>query len=119
MQRHVKVVSYAWAIAGFGLIAWALWGLMTESHFRSVVESWLTTLAFGMLAIVASIAFVKRTLSGRVLIRLVSVVALFYSAAWLLMGGAEEASTYWPGILVGTVLSIYALVIAGKAARAA
>jgi len=111
---HVATVSVSWGVVGLALIAFAGWGLATEEHSQSVVVSWLIVLAFGVIAVTAAITFPRGELMGRVLVRLTSVLALLYAAMWLLLGGVEDAGGYWPWIILGTTLSIYALVASRK-----
>jgi hypothetical protein len=114
MNVHVKAVSSMWALIGAFLGAQAIWGLLTESHYRGVVESWLMVLAFGAVAIGGAVAFARGRSIGRWGIRIVSVLALLYSAMWLLLGGAEDASGYWLGIVVAVIASVYGLIVARK-----
>lgn len=107
-----------WAIVGLSLVAWATWGLLTESHYRSVVESWLIVLAFGLVAIAGAVAFARGVAIGRWLIRIVSILVILYAAMWLLLGGVEDAPGYWLAIVPGVGLAVYALAIARKGARA-
>ena len=118
MNRHITAVSVLWGTAGVALIGLAAHGLATESHFRSVVESWLFTLGYGTFAVIAAVTFWRRGLSGRVLIRIVSVLALIYAAAWVLFGGIEEASTYSPWIIASISIAVYALWAASKVGHA-
>jgi hypothetical protein len=118
MNQHVSAVSILWAIAGLGLIALAVHGLTTQSQFESVVTSWLITLGCGALAIIAAVAFWHRGLVGRVLIRTISVLALIYAAAWLLLGGVEDAGSYWPWIMFSGILAVYGLWVTHRVARA-
>jgi len=108
-----------WAIVGVSLGAWAIFGLLTEDHYRSVVESWLIVLSFACVAVVGAATFARGQPIGRWLIRVVSVLALLYAVMWLLLGGVEDASGYWPAIVVGVGLSVYALAVARKGTRAA
>jgi hypothetical protein len=110
MSIHVRVAGYLWILAGVALGTWAVWGLVTEEHSKSVVESWLIALGFAVLAVVAGVTFGRTAILGRVLIRLVSIFALLYSAVWFFLGGMDDASSYAPGIAFATVLAIYALV---------
>ena len=119
MSPHVRAVSFLWTGVGIALGAWAVWGLITEEHWRSVVISWLILLGFALLAVVAGVTFGTTGLLGRVLIRVVSSLALLYSAAWLLLGGLDDAPGYWPAIVVAVALAIYAFAIARRQARAA
>ena len=120
MRRHVLLVSWLWVAAGVALGAWASWGLATEGwEFQSVVVSWFITLSFALLAVAAGLAFLRGGALGRVLVRLVSSLALLYSAAWLLLGGVEDAGNYWPGITLGVTMSVYAFVVSRRQASAA
>jgi hypothetical protein len=118
VNRHIGVVSILWAAAGVALIATGARGLMVESHFESVVASWLITLACGALAVISAALFWRRGPAGRVLIRAISTIALIYAAAWLLLGGIEDAGTYWPWIMFSTSLAVYGLWVCGRVARA-
>jgi hypothetical protein len=118
VNHHVNAVSILWALAGVALVALAAHGLVTESRFESVVVSWLITLGCGALAIIAAITFWRRGLTGRVLVRIVSVLVLIYAAAWLIFGGIEQASAYWPWIIISSGIAVYALWVAGRVARA-
>ena len=119
MNPHVRAVSYLWAIVAVALAAWSLLGLATDEHSRSVITSWLIALGFSVLALAAGLTFGRTDLLGRVLVRVVSVLALLYSAAWLLLGGVEDAGGYWPAIIFAVALAIYTLVAARSTARAA
>lgn len=119
MNIHVRVVGALWALVGLALGAWAIWGLLNEDHSRSVVESWLIVLAFAVVCVAAGITFGRTGLLGRVLVRVVSVLALLYAAVWLLFGGLDDASGYWPAIVFATGLSVYALFSARRTASAA
>ena len=117
MNRHVGTVSILWIVAGLWLIAVSVHGLVTESWVESVVTSWLVSIAFGAFAILAAVAFWRRGLVGRVLIWIASVLTLLYAAAWLLMGGVEDAGGYWPWMLFLTALAIYGIWVARRVAR--
>ena len=110
MSIHARVAGYLWVLAGLALGSWAVWGLITEEHSKSVVESWLIALGFAVLAVVAGLMFGRTVPLGRVLIRFVSIFALLYSAVWFFLGGMDDASGYAPFIAFATVLAIYALV---------
>ena len=114
MSIHVRVAGYLWILAGVALGSWAVCGLTTEEHSKSVVESWLIVLGFAVLAVVAGLTFGCTATLGRVLIRLVSIFALLYSAVWLFLGGIDDASGYAPAIAFATVLAIYALVVSRR-----
>jgi hypothetical protein len=107
-----------WAIVGLSSVAWAIWGLLTESHFRSVVESWLIVLAFGLVAIAGAATFARGIAVGRWLISIVSFLVILYAAMWLLLGGVEDAPGYWFAIVPGVGLAAYALAIARRGTRA-
>jgi hypothetical protein len=119
MDIHVRVVGALWVLVGLALGGLARWGLIYEEHSRTVVESWLIALAFALACIAAGFTFGRTGLLGRILVRIVSTLALLYSAAWLLLGGVDDASGYWPAIVFGTTLSIYALFSARRGASAA
>ena len=119
MNKHVRIVGALWAIVGAVLSVWSVWGLVTEEHFQSVVTSWLIALGPGVLAIVAGVTFGHTKLVGRVLVYIVSGLALLYALAWLFLGGVDDASSYAPAIAGGVALSIYALFACKAAARAA
>ena len=117
VRPHVSIraVMYAWTCVGLSLAASTVWGLATEDHSASVVEAWLIVLAFSILAVAAGLTFGRGAAIGRVLVRVVSSLTLLYSAAWLLLGGVDDAPGYWPGIIVGVALSIYSLVVSRRA----
>jgi hypothetical protein len=115
---RVRAVMYAWTSVGLALAAWATWGLATEGHLPSVVEGWLIVLAFSVLAVAAGLTFGRGAAIGRVLVRVVSSLALLYSGAWLLLGGVDDAPGYWPAIVVAVALSVYSLVVSGGARAA-
>jgi len=107
MNLHVRTVGILWVLVGLALGSWALWGLATEEHTRSVVVSWLIVLVFAVVSIAAGVTFGRAGLVGRILIRLVSAVALLYAAVWLFLDGVEDAGGYWPAIVFGVALAGY------------
>jgi lipopolysaccharide export LptBFGC system permease protein LptF len=119
LNVHVRLVGILWLITGVALGAESIWGLVTEEHWQSVVISWLIVLAFAILAVVSGVSFGRTGIIGRVLITIVSILALLYSLAWLLLGGVEDASSYSPVIIGLVALSIYALFACRVGARAA
>ncbi len=96
----------------------AVRGLTVESHFESVVASWLITLGAGVLAVISAVLFWRGSLVGRLLVRAISAVALIYAAAWVLLGGIADAGTYWPWVVFSTSLAVYGLWVCGRVARA-
>src|SRR5260370_34399690 len=99
MDPHVRVVGVLWVAVGVALAAWSIWGLATEEHYASVVQSWLVTFAFAALAIGAGLTFGRTKMFGRALVRTVSGLALLYSLSWLFLGGGTDARSYTPAII--------------------
>jgi hypothetical protein len=118
MTFRVRAVMYAWISVGLALAAWAVWGLATQDHYASVVESWLITLAFAVLALAAGLTFGGGAAIGPVLVRVVSSLAILYSGAWLLLGGVDDAFGYWPAIVAAVALSVYSLGVSRRARAA-
>ena len=92
------------------MTAWVIWELFTEEYTKSDVTSLLLVLGFSALAFCAGIAFSRRIELGHTLIRVVSTLALLYSAAWLLLGGVDDAPGYSPAMIFMTLLAIYSFV---------
>jgi len=109
MNLRVRAVIYAWTSIGLALAVWAVWGLATQDHYASVVESWLITFAFAVLAMAAGLTFGRGTTIGFVLVRIVSSLALLYSGAWLFLGGVDDAPGYWPAVVAAVALSVFSL----------
>jgi hypothetical protein len=118
MSFRIRAVTYAWVSVGLALAAWAVWGLATEEHHASVVESWLIVLAFSVLAVAAGLTFGRGAALGPVFVRVVSSLALLYSGAWLLLGGVDDAPGYWPAIVAAVALSVYSLAVSRRARAA-
>src|SRR5437762_14011877 len=119
MNVHVRIVGGLWLLVGLALAAWSIWGLATQDHWPSVVISLLLVLGFSVMAIVAGAVFGRTNTFGRVLIRIVSGLALIYAFAWLFLGGIDDAASYAPGIVLLVALSIYAFVAAKSSVSAA
>jgi hypothetical protein len=114
MNLHVRAVSYSWTTVGLALAAWAMWGLVMGRNYTFVVKSFLIVLGFSVLAVTAGLTFGGGAALGRVLVRLVSLLALLYSGAWLLLGGVDDAPGYWPAIVAAVGLAIYSFVVSGR-----
>ena len=109
---HIRIVSYLLIIGGVALIA-----LLINDFVLDAYQDWLV-LGIATFPVLAGLMFGRAGLIGRVMVRVVSVMALLYSAAWLFMGGMDDALDYWPGIIIATLLAIYALIVARTEARA-
>ena len=109
MGIHFRIVRILWLLVGIALSGYAAWGLITDEHLRPVVESWLIVLAFALVSMGAGATLGRSGLFGRVLVRLVSAAVLLYAAAWLLLGGVDDAGGYWPAIVLGVALAGYTL----------
>ena len=108
-----------WVLAGLALAAWSVWGLATEGYDASDITSWLIPLGFAVLALASGYLFGRAGVLGRVMIRFVSIVSLFYACAWLFLGGVEDAGIYVVAIAPLVCLSVYGLIIAAVEANAA
>jgi len=107
MAAHIRNVRFLSVLFGMGLVGWSAWGLMTEPEPRSLVQLWLVILVFG--TILGSGALLGRTrILGRVLLGFASAIIFLYALSWLLLGGIEDAGSYWPGIIVGVSFAAYA-----------
>ena len=119
MNTHIRIVASLWGVSGAAFAGWSTWGLTMEEHSFKVVTVWLLVLGFALLALLAAVSFGRAGVIGRFMVRLVSVLALAYSVAWLLLGGVDDAFSYLPGVVYFVALSAYGLVIASREARAA
>jgi hypothetical protein len=117
IPSSVGAITYSWIAIGLSLATWAIGELATQDHYASDVKSWVIILALSILAVVAGLSFRRGTALGRVLIRVVSGLALLYSAFWLHRGGLDEAIGYWPAIVLAVALSIYSLVVSLRLVR--
>ena len=119
MNVHVRLISGLWMLVGVALAGLATLDLVTEERSRSLVESSLIVLAAALVAVTAGLTFRRPGLLGRILVRFISIAALLYAAAWLFLGGVEDASGYWPSILFGVALAVYTLLVAKGSPSAA
>ena len=87
MPRHIRIIGTLWTLVGVALVAWAIWGLIVEEHYRSVVESWLIALGYGAFALLGGLPVALGTALGRIPVRIVAVLGLLYIAAYIVFGG--------------------------------
>lgn len=96
---------------GAALLALSAWGFGTQERSWSVVQSCLIALTFGGLCCAAGITLARRLSVGLALARLVSVVSVLYSLAWLTLGGVDDAGEYAAPLLGLVALSVSSLLI--------
>jgi hypothetical protein len=108
MSIHVRNVRALSVLLGVCLALWAIRGLVVEEWSRSALESWLIIVAFATVLVGAGLALGRSQLLGRALLGLACVVMFLYAAAWLFLGGVEDAGGYWPFIVLGVAFASYA-----------
>ena len=109
-RRHA--IGLAWVLIGLALGVWAIWAAATTSYVPAeLILTWLLQAAYAVLAATAGIAFARGAHYGRALLRIVSILSLVYSLAWLLLGGIQDVPHYAIPLLVIAALSVYGLVL--------
>jgi hypothetical protein len=115
MSKGIRIANVFWLLAGLGLCARATWGLVAQSHFQSVVVSWLIVLLYGAIAFFGALLTARLRSSGRYLLTATSVVGLLYVLVYFLFGGLDDAFWYLPGVFGLLALSAYTLVVFSQA----
>ncbi len=109
MRQALRIAGACWFVAGLALCAQAGWGLVVEDHFASVTGSWLITLVCGVLAVMGGVLSAWAHRAGAYVLAAVSVLGVLYALAYFLLGGLDDAGSYFLGVVALLMLAIFTL----------
>lgn len=117
----MKTIIIVWFVAGLALLIWSaneLWQIGNNEYLginSGAFKATLLGLCFSALCIIGASGLKIKKTWGRLIILSVACLSLFYSAAYLLMGGFEDTGPIYAIAVLGVfLLSISSIVILRK-----